>query len=144
MTNRKSPYYEKWYETKGRAYYKQRAKLARKTKLHVRMSLYKRRCKVNPDPELTVENLKKKFGPNPCCYLTGQPIDLNDTSVYVLDHIIPISRGGTSSLANCGLTLAAANQAKNNMTPQEFVEFCRKVVSLAEQNGNYTGHSANK
>jgi len=65
---------------------------------------------------------------NPYCYLTGEKIDLDKTETYSLDHIIPLSRGGTRSIENMGLTIRCANQAKNSMLVVEFLELCKKVL----------------
>ena len=39
------------------------------------------------------------------------------------DHIIPISKGGDDELVNFQLAHLVCNQAKADMTPQEFKEF---------------------
>ena len=70
----------------------------------------------------------KKIGPNPTCYLTGRSINLAEGKSYHLDHILPRSKGGDNSLANCGIACKAANQAKTDMTLEEFVQLCREVV----------------
>jgi hypothetical protein len=88
------------------------------------------------DPLLTLENVKKKFGVSPHCYLTGAPIDLSNRDSYSFDHIIPLSKGGTSSLANCGLATQAANYAKCDLSYDEFVTLCRQVVATADSLDN--------
>jgi len=65
---------------------------------------------------------------NPYCYLTGEKIDLNKSETYSLDHKIPLSRGGKRELTNMGLATKIANQAKTSMTPDELIEFCKKVL----------------
>lgn len=79
--------------------------------------------------EFTVDELLTKIGAQPRCYLTGRPIDLTKTSTYHLDHIMPVSKGGDNSLSNCGLASKAANQAKNDLSVEEFVTLCRLVVA---------------
>lgn len=88
---------------------------------------FRRAYKLSIDPQLTTENVRKKFGASPMCYLTGKQIDLNDRNSYQLDHILPISRGGDSSLSNCGLTTRQVNQSKRDMTTEEFQSLCRQV-----------------
>lgn len=66
---------------------------------------------------------------NPFCYLTGEKIDLNKSETYSLDHKIPLSRGGKRELSNMGLTTKIANQAKTSMTPNELIQFCKKVLN---------------
>lgn len=78
------------------------------------------------------KDLINKIGENPKCYLTGRQINLNNPSEYHLDHIIPRSKGGNNSLENCGLACKRANQAKTDMTPEEFFLFCKEVL---EYNG---------
>jgi len=74
------------------------------------------------------KDLIERIEANPFCYLTGRLIDLEDGRSYHLDHIIPRSKGGDNSIENCGLTCKAANQAKNDLTLEEFVQLCREVV----------------
>lgn len=77
---------------------------------------------------ITLEQFLEKVGPNPKCYLTGTPIDLSQPGTYQLDHIIPVSRGGTNDISNLGLTTKQANKCKSDMTDIEFIEFCKKVA----------------
>src|SRR6266436_6333987 len=55
------------------------------------------------EPFIVLKDALIKFGDKPRCYLTGVLINLNDSSSYSLDHIMPISKGGKSTLENCGL-----------------------------------------
>lgn len=84
-------------------------------------------------PMFTVEDLLNKIGSNPTCYLTGLPIDLNDSKSYQLDHKIPKSRGGDNSLENCGLVSKRANMSKSDMTYDEYIELCKLVISNHEK-----------
>ena len=72
--------------------------------------------------------LKEKLLDDPYCYLTGDKIDLMDSSAYSLDHKTPKSRGGDSSIDNCGLATFMANQMKSNQTVEELLETCMKIV----------------
>ena len=78
--------------------------------------------------EFTLEELKHKLGNDTICYLTGTKIDLTQPRTYQFDHIIPKSRGGDNSLDNLGICIKQANQAKNNMTPDEFINLCKQVL----------------
>jgi CRISPR/Cas system Type II protein with McrA/HNH and RuvC-like nuclease domain len=79
-------------------------------------------------PLLNLDEVKKKLGDNPICYLTGESIDISDMKKYSLDHIIPLSKGGKSTLKNLGLTTKEANQAKSDLTKEEFLSLCVKVL----------------
>jgi len=80
----------------------------------------------------TVKDIINKFGEKPKCYLTGIELDIYDTKTYQFDHIIPRSRGGQNTLDNLGIASTKANQCKNNMTPDEFMNMCKLVL---EHNG---------
>lgn len=79
-------------------------------------------------PTFTVDDVLNKIGKNPVCYLTGESIDISKPRTYHFDHIIPRTRGGENTLDNLGLATKQANQAKFNMTHDEFLKFCKQVV----------------
>lgn len=56
------------------------------------------------------------------CYYCGK--SLNKTTA-TLDHIVPISRGGTTVKGNIVVACKSCNQAKKSMTAIEFEEFVR-------------------
>ena len=80
------------------------------------------------DTKFTKEALINKIGDNPTCAITGVSIDLSKPETYSLDHIMPRSRGGENSLDNCQLVTRQVNQAKSDLTTEEFVLLCKKVV----------------
>ena len=80
------------------------------------------------DKGITVDDLLKKFGSNPRCYLTGKDIDINKPSTYQFDHIVPVSKGGESTFENLGVTTPEANYAKGNLSVEEFIELCKDVL----------------
>lgn len=79
--------------------------------------------------ELNYKQVYEIISQNPRCYLTGLEIDLTKPETYQLDHIVPISKGGTSTIENMGLTIKDANQAKGGMTNEEFFELCATIVA---------------
>lgn len=79
-------------------------------------------------PTFTVNDVIEKFGSNPTCYLTGDYIDINQPRTYHFDHIVPVSKGGTNTLDNLGICTKNANQAKHDMSLDEFLELCSKVL----------------
>lgn len=83
---------------------------------------------LNRNPIFKLEDFLSKIGENPICYLTGKPIDILELKGYSLDHKIPLSKGGTSTIENCGLSTTQANRSKTDMTPEEFFDFCQKVL----------------
>lgn len=80
----------------------------------------------------TLDQAIEKITENPKCYLTGDDIDIYNTNSYHFDHIIPRSRGGDNSLENLGICTKQANMSKSNLTPDEFIFLCKKVL---EHNG---------
>lgn len=75
--------------------------------------------------------LKHLNGPQTKCYLTGIDIDMTKDD-YQLDHILPISRGGTNELSNLGITCPEVNQMKGPLTTEELFYWCQKIL---EHNG---------
>ena len=87
----------------------------------------------------TIQEFLNKVGDNPTCALTGKPIDLMKPKSYQLDHIVPRSKGGDNSLDNCQLTLKEANQAKNDLSMDEFIALCREIVTYYDNKAGKTG-----
>ena len=80
------------------------------------------------------KDVLKSIGSNPKCYLTGDPIDIKDTYSYHADHIVPRSKGGDSSFENLALATREANQAKGDMSLEEFYTLCEKVLKNRDKN----------
>jgi 5-methylcytosine-specific restriction endonuclease McrA len=80
----------------------------------------------NRSPHISIEWLETTLanqGGN--CALSGIPIDLLTCEI---DHILPETRGGSDELDNLRLVCTRANEAKGNMTDDEFLELCRNVI----------------
>ncbi len=79
--------------------------------------------------DFSIEEAIKMVEDHPFCYLTGEPIDIYDGKQYAFDHKVPASRGGDNSLNNLGLCLIKANMSKTDMTLEEYLSLCQKVLS---------------
>lgn len=73
------------------------------------------------------EDVLEKFGENTYCYLSGEDINLYENT-YSLDHIIPVSRGGGNTLCNLGITHKTVNNIKSDLTPDELIKWCIKIL----------------
>ena len=62
------------------------------------------------------------------CNLTGTHLTPETASI---DHIIPLSKGGSHTKGNAQIILSSVNQAKGTMTQEEFIAMCRQVVEWA-------------
>lgn len=60
------------------------------------------------------------------CALSGRPLTPETAS---LDHIVPLSRGGTHELSNLWIVDYQVNTAKGTLTVEEFVTLCRDVAA---------------
>lgn len=123
--------------------WKRKNTLAHKLHTFCHPSLYKRKLYEISErsSNLTLENLKQKFGTFPKCYISGVPINLDNPEEYSLDHIIPLSKGGKMSLENCGLTTTKANMVKSDLSYDELICFCKTIISHYE-NGGPRQHSS--
>ena len=96
-------------------------------KFRLKIHEYKRRMKDNKGFTATTI-LKSIEDPTKVkCYLTGRNIDLTKDD-YHLDHIIPISKGGSCTLDNLGFTCPEANWSKSNLTLEEYLSLCKEVL----------------
>lgn len=83
------------------------------------------------EKNFTIQEAKEWIGNQPTCYLTGEPIDLGNPQTYHLDHIIPVKRGGKNTLDNMGLLKSDINKMKSDLTVDELVENCKKILIFA-------------
>lgn len=77
----------------------------------------------------TWSDVLEKFGQNTFCYLSGEKINLFE-DYYNLDHIIPHSRGGNNTLSNLGITHEVVNRMKSDLTPEELIFWCKKILEF--------------
>jgi len=95
-------------------------------KLRTAVSKFRSKNMNNYKYYYTSKDVLTYFGTKVKCGLTGREIDITKDD-YHLDHIIPISRGGTNDLDNMQFTIPEANYAKGNMLNEEFVQLCKEV-----------------
>ncbi len=88
-------------------------------------------------PDFTIQDIINKFGETPKCYLTGSEFDIYDIKSYSFDHIIPVTRGGTNTIDNLGICTRQVNLSKSDMTPDEYMNLCKKVLE-------YNGYKVSK
>lgn len=62
---------------------------------------------------------------NGLCAYCGQHRNIKYMTV---DHIIPLSKGGTDSLENLQCTCKLCNRLKSDMLPSEFTDFVRCIL----------------
>lgn len=59
------------------------------------------------------------------CALTGVKLTNDDISP---DHIVPISKGGSSDISNIQLVIKSANLAKHTLSENEFIQLCIDIL----------------
>lgn len=69
-----------------------------------------------------LENQKYK------CYLTGDDLDFDSPDLVHFDHKIPTSKGGKNNKDNLGVCTRSANLTKSDLTVDEYISFCKKVL----------------
>lgn len=77
----------------------------------------------------TWKDVLDKFGEEPICYLSGEKLDIYGKE-YQLDHIIPSSKNGDNSLGNLGVLHKTVNRMKHDLTPNELIEWCSKILEF--------------
>jgi len=79
-------------------------------------------------PSFKYDDIIKKFGENPTCYLTGRELSWLVAGEISFDHIIPRSRGGNNSIDNLGICCRDANMSKTYLTLEEYLSLCQEVL----------------
>lgn len=127
----KSRVYEPIASRKNREVVKRPAR----EQIRMKMKLFRRRSRSSSYSKVNnitkpygIKEVVKKLGANPRCYLTGSQIDLSKPQTYSMDHVTPISKGGTNDLDNMELATQSANMAKNDLTVTQFVSLCKRVL----------------
>jgi 5-methylcytosine-specific restriction endonuclease McrA len=73
------------------------------------------------------EELQAKFeAQDSRCFYTEEK--LTPGANAALDHQIPITRGGTSTLDNLRWTTVQINRVKNDLSHDDFVRLCTKIA----------------
>lgn len=78
---------------------------------------------------------------DPCCIYCRRPLyydhpehgRLPDQKYATLDHLVPISKGGTDDDLNLVLACSACNVAKGDRTPREWADMIRRVADELEE-----------
>jgi hypothetical protein len=75
------------------------------------------------------------------CALTGEDLTPNTAA---LDHRVAVVNGGTHDIYNVQVVHQVVNRMKHTLGNEEFVEWCRKVVTWADQDQAVTTESQNQ
>ena len=85
---------------------------------------------MNATKNLGMKDLKEMLGCQDYkCALTGRPLTPDNCA---MDHIVPLSRGGTHTKDNAQLVRTEVNKAKGTFLEEEFIQVCRDVVAYAD------------
>jgi hypothetical protein len=84
--------------------------------------------------------MRARFNVDSTCALTGWPLEYGKTAS--IDHIIPKSRGGDSTLRNLRWVDKRVNFAKRDLSDEEFIVLCRAVVAYADAMATVAQHDA--
>ena len=87
------------------------------------------------DIGITIHKLIERYGN--VCYLCQKEVDFDKNSIHPLypniEHVIPISRGGTHSWDNVKVACRGCNVHKSSMMLEEYLEKIGKVTKVEEE-----------
>lgn len=61
------------------------------------------------------------------CVFKNKWKDFKPTTQYLIDHVIPLSKGGNHSCGNIVISCKHCNEMKNNKLPIEFKIYRKKI-----------------
>jgi 5-methylcytosine-specific restriction endonuclease McrA len=67
------------------------------------------------------------------CALTGRALT---PEIAFVDHVTPVSSGGSNAIENLQVVHADVNEAKGTMTQDEFIQLCRDVVAWIDRDAS--------
>lgn len=73
-----------------------------------------------------VPSLRKHLGVPDICYLCGGNVEWGEAEV---DHIVPVSKGGSGEVENLRWTHRECNRAKGSFTLDELAAFCENFLT---------------
>jgi 5-methylcytosine-specific restriction endonuclease McrA len=66
------------------------------------------------------------------CALTGRELTPGEATI---DHVVPMSKGGSDCASNAQIIIAEVNRAKGQMSNVDFVKLCVDVANHAQAVG---------
>jgi 5-methylcytosine-specific restriction endonuclease McrA len=63
------------------------------------------------------------------CALSGIELNPNDA---VIDHVLPVSKGGKHTIDNLQILFDEINRMKGNLSNERFIELCSMVASISK------------
>lgn len=86
--------------------------------------------RTNCERPFTVDDVLRKFGMHPVCYLTGQRLSWWRPASYQLDHFVPVCKGGDSGFDNLRIAAPHANKMKDGHLFDDFIAICSTISQL--------------
>jgi 5-methylcytosine-specific restriction endonuclease McrA len=117
----KSKYFSSWCKKCESYYYKNDAPNAFWSKLKSNLKRH------YSDFEATPTDLKRTLGEPKECYICGGAIICR--SEAELDHVVPLSRGGETSLHNLRWAHKRCNRVKHDMMLDEMLDLMKKIIA---------------
>lgn len=76
----------------------------------------------------SLSDFKRHILNNPVCYISGEILDLNLNNTWQVDHIIPLSKGGKTTLDNIKPVSKKANKSKSDLLLKDFLKLCEQCL----------------
>jgi hypothetical protein len=80
-------------------------------------------------PDGVARRLMKRLSENGFkCELTGVRLTLE---TFAIDHVVPLSKGGTNDFENLQIVHATVNKMKGTLSQDEFITWCKRIAAAA-------------
>ena len=114
---------------------KTRKKQIKATRKRQQSPMGKVRKKINKEfyiTEMSDDKLLKHLGT--CCYLCSKKINPLKTATWEIEHIIPVSSGGSGDINNLGMACRHCNRSKHDYSIPEYIKYIEKQFYHVQEN----------
>ena len=111
---------------------KKQLKATKKRRQNPMVKLRRKVCNEFYITGMSDKKLLKHLGT--CCYLCSKKINPLKTATWEIEHIIPVSSGGSGDVNNLGMSCRHCNRSKHDYSIPEYIKYIEKQFYHVQKN----------